>query len=365
MFEDAHPDPLDELDRIELERRKLDARMYELLIEADRDWPDGAEDPELACEMAARQRISSRTAWEHLRIARALSELPHLRRAQREGTLSRDQLRWLTKFVKPDTDQEWASRGASLPPWRLREESERQRKIRAREAEDERASRRVSMSWDEERRNLEIHATLPGEQGELAERALTEGARHIPLDESAEDPHGARLADSLTGLLAGPRGSGRPTLVVHADVRVLKRNQEGVHGLVSETASGIQVSHESVRRIACGANVEMVLQRDGRPAQLARVKRFASPAQERALRFRDRHCSYPGCESTWQLVAHHIIEWPDGPTTLQNLTTLCAHHHHKVHEGKWTIRGEPPDLEFFDPRGRPAGRASPVLPRAG
>ena len=34
---------------------------------------------------------------------------------------------------------------------------------------------------------------------------------------------------------------------------------------------------------------------------------------------------------------HHIIHWPDGPTELDNLVSLCRPHHRAVHEQGWRI----------------------------
>jgi hypothetical protein len=75
-------------------------------------------------------------------------------------------------------------------------------------------------------------------------------------------------------------------------------------------------------------------------------------SQLELLWFRDRHCTFPGCESTWFVEAHHIRHWADGgKTTLENLTLLCSAHHRRLHEGGWTI-----------PR---ATRQGPSVPRSG
>ena len=59
----------------------------------------------------------------------------------------------------------------------------------------------------------------------------------------------------------------------------------------------------------------------------------------RALQLRDRHCRFPGCHATRHLHAHHVIHWArGGPTNLDNLVLLCAHHHRFVHDRHWTLR---------------------------
>ncbi|MFC6238463.1 HNH endonuclease signature motif containing protein [Longivirga aurantiaca] len=71
--------------------------------------------------------------------------------------------------------------------------------------------------------------------------------------------------------------------------------------------------------------------------------RTVPPRLRRALDLRDRHCAFPGCRiAVGWCEAHHITEWEHGGATdLDNLTLLCAKHHHAVHEGGWTIVKNP------------------------
>jgi hypothetical protein len=52
---------------------------------------------------------------------------------------------------------------------------------------------------------------------------------------------------------------------------------------------------------------------------------------------------------------HHLVHWADGGSTdLDNLVTLCGHHHRLVHEGGWGLVGHPGrHLTFLRPDGRP------------
>jgi hypothetical protein len=52
------------------------------------------------------------------------------------------------------------------------------------------------------------------------------------------------------------------------------------------------------------------------------------------LAWRDKHCTYPGCDRppTWGLHAHHKKPYKlDGPTIMRNLALLCAEHHTLIH----------------------------------
>ena len=125
----AYDDYLQPFDEYENRRRAEDASMLARLGELDETWPDDPAVPELACELAVRHGISAHTAWERLRIARALRQLPHIARAHRDGRFSWDQLRWVTRFATPETDEEWAQRAPSMRPLALWEEFLRQQKV--------------------------------------------------------------------------------------------------------------------------------------------------------------------------------------------------------------------------------------------
>jgi hypothetical protein len=60
------------------------------------------------------------------------------------------------------------------------------------------------------------------------------------------------------------------------------------------------------------------------------------------------------------------VHWAQGgPTNLDNLVLLCDSHHRLIHDGGWRMGGTPGvDLQFYDPRGRPAFDSKPQLPAA-
>ena len=64
--------------------------------------------------------------------------------------------------------------------------------------------------------------------------------------------------------------------------------------------------------------------------------------RRRLLRRARSRCEAPGCEASHRLHAHHIVHWSHGgPTEEHNLVMLCEFHHHLVHEGGWSIDGDP------------------------
>lgn len=63
---------------------------------------------------------------------------------------------------------------------------------------------------------------------------------------------------------------------------------------------------------------------------------------KRYVRARDRHCRFPGCETPARHTdTDHVIAWPDGPTTADNLACASRGHHRvKTHSG-WHVRTGP------------------------
>ena len=121
----------------------------------------------------------------------------------------------------------------------------------------------------------------------------------------------------------------------------------------AELENGLEIAIETARRLACGGSlVGMVDDDDGEPLNIGRKTRAVPPAIQRALRSRDRGCRFPGCDRTRFTHAHHIRHWADGgETSLNNLVTLCSHHHHMVHEGGYDVRKVAGEIEFTSPEG--------------
>lgn len=111
----------------------------------------------------------------------------------------------------------------------------------------------------------------------------------------------------------------------------------GVGNAVGTLADGTPLSPETVRRIACDAQIiPVVLGSRGAILNQGRAERLFTTAQIRALWQRDGHCSFPGCDApaAW-CDAHHLIHWVDGGTTnLDNATLLCPRHHSIVHRDR-------------------------------
>jgi hypothetical protein len=126
------------------------------------------------------------------------------------------------------------------------------------------------------------------------------------------------------------------------------------HGRLLNT--GEHIDAETARRLACDAQITRVIAGpDGEILDLGRTTRSTPPKFKRALAVRDGHCVFPGCRMPPNKCSpHHILWWGKhfGPTSLWNLALLCHHHHHLVHEGRWTMARAPDGtLQFRRPDG--------------
>ncbi|MBW2735918.1 MAG: HNH endonuclease, partial [Deltaproteobacteria bacterium] len=92
-------------------------------------------------------------------------------------------------------------------------------------------------------------------------------------------------------------------------------------------------------------------------------RRLPTTHQRRAMEARDGGCCFPGCTHQRYLEAHHIEHWADGgTTTLSNLTSICAFHHHLLHEGGFGMhREEDGALVFSAPDGTKLPSSPPGL----
>lgn len=314
--------------------------------------------------LSARYGLSWGTAREWVRVARALGSLPAIGRAFASGKLSWDQVRSLTKFVTPECDAQWAERAPSMSPAALEREAARHQKITEREVQDLHRLRRLSMWWDEERPLMYFEGTLASDQGAAFKEVLERRAEKVVVaDDPVWGPQEARLADALVELICETKeGDPAPaTVVVHAEASILAGDERDSGPWLAETISGTRLASEAVRRLACDARIEWMLEREGQPVGIGRRGRIVPPTVMRALRFRDRGCRFPGCNRRAFIQAHHIAHWAKGGATdLDNLVLLCHAHHRLVHEEGWRISGHPgKDLRFHDPRGRPVHARAP------
>jgi hypothetical protein len=126
--------------------------------------------------------------------------------------------------------------------------------------------------------------------------------------------------------------------------------------------TGERISPETVRRLACGAQIlPAVLGGNGQVLDVGRQRRLFTGPLRRALVLRDGGCAFPSCDRPPRWCAgHHVQHWSEGgATALDNAVLLCPTHHRQVHHHGWQVRvaadGHPEFTPpaWIDPRQHP------------
>ncbi|OLB86654.1 MAG: hypothetical protein AUI15_30740 [Actinobacteria bacterium 13_2_20CM_2_66_6] len=179
---------------------------------------------------------------------------------------------------------------------------------------------------------LLINGVLDPVGGAVVRTALEPLARRTAWDDGRDQDK--RNADALVELAHG----GKPAnLQITASVETVK-------GLVGATGGEMEfslpLSSTSVQRMACDCSVmRVLLDQESVVVDVGRSKRVISGPARRALKARDGHCQWAGCERpASRCDGHHLVHWINGGNTeLSNLILLCHRHHWLVHEGGWQL----------------------------
>jgi hypothetical protein len=312
---------------------------------------DGA--PDMSTWLTERLTLSGAQARDIAKVAKRLDELPELRSAHEDGRLTFDQLKILVKVAGPDNDAELAEQAPGWSVAQCEEIARRHGVNRRRQARRRREAEFLRLFFEEG--NLRLMGELADDNGVLVFNVLNALADSYEPDENGHyAPIEQRLARALVELsskdLAGQIEGHRATVICHIDADTLA----GFDGEAT-LEGGPDVCAETVRRLLCDGRFQFVKENaNGEPIAIGRTSRFATWAQRRAMMRRDLGCRFPGCGRTRWLNAHHIKYWElGGETDLYNLITTCVFHHHLVHEGGWTISGDPnSEVRFTSPYGR-------------
>jgi len=193
------------------------------------------------------------------------------------------------------------------------------------------------------------------------------------VDEPADEPTPGGAAPPNTAAANAPSPSGpaprarslhgepRPSISLLIDAKTLLGCPiEDLEDLLTrrcELADGTPVALPTAQRLFCAARVQQFLTKATDHGQIETIGvtdtlRDATRQQRRALRLRDGGCVFPGCTVAFdRCQIHHLDPYElGGPTLLINLVTVCSHHHHLLHEGRWRLwRTEDHHLHLVKP----------------
>lgn len=352
-----------EIEQLAAQINAGNARWLELIAEFDRREGWGGSGCRSTCEWVAwRCALNPRSAREHVRVARALPELPAISAEFRRGALSYSKVRALTRIADGRSEDDLLELARHATAAQLERIVRAARRVSAAQADEQHRDSFVRWYWDDDDGSLRIDAKLAPEDGALFLRAL-ESARDALYEQrlgeaeelaggSAEPPAGRRSvpspsnADSLSVMAeaalarppTGMPGGERCQVIVHVDAETLATAKHSASSGECSLADGPGISAETARRLACDCSLVAIAERGGKPLSVGRRRRSLPTAIRRALVARDGHCQFPGCERRRFVDAHHIVHWAcGGETSLDNLVLLCRHHHRLVHEGGITI----------------------------
>ena len=346
-------------------------------------------------------------AREHVRVARRLGELPLIDESLRTGTVSYSKVRAMTRVATPANEATLLVDAQVAPAAQLETICRKYAFVQRHDADGsaaEEAERRYVTQRDTEDGMVRIEAVLHPEEAAIVwaalERVATERlhTEREPVTEPTGEFQQGRAASS--GSSGSPQQhvpAGTPrvgsfdraeALVAIAQdvVRGTSKDRSPIEVIVTVTrqalldASAARSDHqrdprsepldqldriaclpdggglsiEAARRLCCDAGiVEIVEDEQGTPLSVGRKTRSIPASIKRALLRRDKACRFPGCTNRVFLEGHHVAHWINGgETRLDNLISICSHHHRFVHEHGYRIDLADGEPRFFDHRGR-------------
>jgi hypothetical protein len=326
--ERREPDEWQRVDRelvaIARKRGELDAAEARCLREAERLqlWRHLGL-PSMLAYLEERLGYAPRTAFDRLRVARALGALPELEKVLENGDVSYSAARELSRVATGETEHDWIAKIAGK---NLRQVEQMVR-----------GQRKGARPGDEPDPELEPkRVTFELSPATLALLRQTQAA--------LADEHGGRLDDDpLIGVLcrrALEGNAAEPTVARHqVAVTICSRCERGWQdgaGVV------IEIDRPAIEIALCDAQHIGSLD----AAEPERATQDVSPATRRFVWRRDHgRCQVPGCRSARNLDIHHIVpRAAGGGHDASNLTVLCSACHDALHRGLISITGRAPDL---------------------
>lgn len=325
--------------REELVREQRRLYVRELAVLAVLDARGAVDD-----STAADDGVSVRSMREKRDTAQRLKDTPGVANAAHDGEISEEQLGPLSELADADSDDEWAAKGANMSPEDLKRQVRNQSKPSSDDYAKRHAARSLRLWWDAEKAILHLRGQFAAVQGGIIEEQLNKMIdRMRPARGQVWAPRDQRGADALVELC---------TNYADVDASVHGAAKPLFHVSVPPSGpadiAGVPLPDSMVEHLRANANLEpQLVDDDGAPVATGRVTAALSSKITRAIRLRDGHCRWPGCDRRTGLQVHHL--WPrswGGTDDISNLATVCTgggtdHHAQLAPHGHLLLLGNP------------------------
>ncbi len=339
---------------------RLDAVRVELIGAWDgrRAWStDGAKSA--AAWLAHRTHQPRGALNGEVRLARRLRGMPATAAALAAGDISRDHADRLARANRPGleaafardeemlvgyaTELDWSGFARAVAYWEqlaAPEDTEADAQSQ-RDARRAHCSQTLAGTWVLDALldpvgGAIFNETLTGIEAELFAAdwaaAKADHGDEVTVDTLARTP-AQRRADALVEMAArartAPADGCRPRPLITALV-----DYPTLTGRVCELANGTIIAPGTLAGLLSEADIErIVFNGSSRVIDVGRRSRFFTGALRRAIQVRDRHCTWPGCDTpAHRCEVDHVIPYTDGgDTTQDNGTLLCPYHHRHGH----------------------------------
>lgn len=350
------PDGIHEMvDRIDAAEKSLRAAQATRLTEV---WATmtaaGTEHSTLAhesvqAEIACALHLSTRSAGHVMDDAATICTRAHLLAALADGRIDLTRAKIIAELLDTtDLQHRWEATAIGYAAGHTPHETRRWILSRLPDSGEEKdradeLAKRCIQTTPARHGMSHVYGYLPTDLAQTLHATLTSIARahRTPDDDRTADQ---RRADALEVLL---HHRARITTTVSIVVPATGRGA---------TLNGTPLPFSRAWTLACATDpwTALLTTCDGRILDTTPA-RYRIPARlARAVRARDQHCRFPGCHTpAASCDLDHLIAYPDGPTTYDNLHCLCRRHHRLKHTSGWTVRSLGHNtLEWISPAGR-------------
>lgn len=376
---------------------QINAANYRLLkliaaFDSAKGWSGGGTVRSCAHWLNWQCGIALGAAREKVRVAHCLESLPLIDAAFASGEISYSKVRAMTRVATPENEDYLLMIARHGTANHIEQAVGKYRSVRRgldADTEKQQLNARELVYFQDDNGQWIIHARLAAEAGDLVIKAIEAAVELERTDPtanvSAETPdngeppaagfveeqrptYGQSRADALEQVAehflasgqhpAALKGSERCQVQLHVSLSALQganrpRRADSPANFHCHLEHNQGISPDTARRLCCDASLVTVLEdENGNVLNIGRRSRTVPPAIRRALAVRDGGCRVPGCCETRYVDAHHVVHWADGgETSLDNLVTLCRHHHRALHRGEFTVTRSGREFIFRNPRG--------------